>query len=224
LWHIMKIYSCAGVNDFIICGGYRCHVIKDFFASYALHSSDVTFDLKSKSMKVHNNSAEDWRVTVVDTGEHTQTGGRLKRVRSYLDEDQPFCFTYGDAVSDIDITHLVAFHQDHGRLATVTAVLPVARYGRLEIEDKDGQVESFEEKPTGEGGWVSGGFFVLSPKAIDFIMDDNEPWERGPMKTLAARQQLFAYRYDGFWQSMDTQRDKLLLEELWHAEAPWKKW
>jgi glucose-1-phosphate cytidylyltransferase len=224
LWHIMKIYSAHGINDFIICAGYKSHVIKDFFASYALHSSDVTFDLKNKTIQSHNNAAEDWRVTVVDTGEHTQTGGRLKRVQSFLDEDEPFCFTYGDAVSDIDITALVTFHKQHGLLATVTGVLPVARYGRLITDEQSSVVQGFEEKPTGEGGWVSGGFFVLSPKVIDYIPDDHEPWERGPMQILVRRKELAAYQFRGFWQSMDTQRDKILLDELWLRSAPWKKW
>jgi glucose-1-phosphate cytidylyltransferase len=224
LWHIMKIYSHYGIDDFIICCGYKGNVIKEFFANYSLHCSDVTFDLRRNIMQVHQNSSDDWRVTLVDTGEHTQTGGRLKRVQRYVDGEDSFCFTYGDAVSDIDIGQLTAFHRAHGKLATVTAVQPVARFGSLHTEKDSAIVRSFEEKPVGEGGWVSGGFFVLSPKVIDYISDDMEPWERLPMRTLVETGELEAYRHTGFWQCMDTQRDKFHLESLWQQEAPWKKW
>ncbi len=224
LWHIMKIYSHYGINDFIICAGYKSHVIKDFFASYALHSSDVTFHMATGTVETHSNAGEDWRVTVIDTGEHTQTGGRLKRAQRFLDPEEPFCFTYGDAVSDIEIDKLIAFHRDHGRLATVTAVQPAARYGRLEIDETDNRVYAFEEKPLGEGGWVSGGYFVLSPRVLDLIPGDDEPWERAPMRQLAGDGQLAAYPLTGFWQCMDTQRDKITLDEMWHRSAPWKKW
>jgi glucose-1-phosphate cytidylyltransferase len=224
LWHIMKMYSCHGVNDFVVCCGYKGHVIKDFFADYLRYSSDVTFDLRSNRMEVHENRAEDWRVTLVETGDNTQTGGRLKRVRRFLDPDEPFCFTYGDAVSDVNISGLIDFHKQHGRLATVTAVQPAGRFGYLTIDDTDCHVQAFEEKPAGEGGWINGGFFVLSPKAVDYIPDDLEPWERAPLHKLVKDGQLEAYRHTGFWQCMDTQRDKLHLEEMWTQGAPWKKW
>jgi len=224
LWHIMKMYSHHGINDFIVCCGYKGHVIKDFFADYLLYSSDVTFDLRSNTMEVHQNRSENWRVTLVETGENTQTGGRLKRVRHHLTEGEAFCFTYGDAVSDVNISELVAFHQAHGRLGTVTAVQPAGRFGYLSIDAEDSRVRTFEEKPAGEGGWINGGFFVLSPKVIDYIDDDLEPWERRPMHALVKADQLEAYRHSGFWQCMDTQRDKLHLEDMWKQGAPWKKW
>jgi len=224
LWHIMKMYSHYGVDDFLVCCGYKGHVIKDFFANYSLHSSDVTFDLATNRIQVHQNSAESWRVTLVDTGEHTLTGGRLRRVRRFLDPDEPFCFTYSDAVSDIDISRLIAFHYAHGRLATVTAVQPLGRFGWLRTEGNGTNVQSFEEKPAGEGGWISGGFFVLSPKVVDYIEDDMEAWERRPMHRLVSEGELEAYHHSGFWQCMDTQRDKIHLEELWRHGAPWKKW
>jgi glucose-1-phosphate cytidylyltransferase len=224
LWHIMKIYSQHGVEDFVICCGYKGNVIKEFFASYSLHSSDVTFDLRRNSVQVHQNSADNWRVTVVDTGEHTQTGGRLRRVQHFLDDDEAFCFTYGDAVSDVDISRLIAFHRGHGRLATVTAVQPLGRFGSLHTDAGDTLVRSFEEKPAGEGGWINGGFFVLSPRVIDYIADDGEVWEHAPMHSLVRDGELEAYRHPGFWQCMDTQRDKFFLENLWQQGAPWKKW
>jgi glucose-1-phosphate cytidylyltransferase len=224
LWHIMKGYSHYGVDDFIICCGYKGNVIKDFFANFSLYSSDVTYNLRRNTCQVHENGADDWRVTVVDTGELTQTGGRLRRVQRYLETEDAFCLTYGDAVSDIDISKLVAFHSRHGRLATVTAVQPTPRFGSL-ITDGDGtRVQSFEEKPDGEGGWISGGFFVLSPKVIDYVADDMEPWERDPLHRLVTESELEAYRHRGFWQCMDTPRDKGHLEALWQQEPPWKTW
>jgi glucose-1-phosphate cytidylyltransferase len=224
LWHIMKIYSQHGVEDFIICCGYKGNVIKDFFASYPLHSSDVTFDLRRNTVQVHENSADNWRVTVVDTGEHTQTGGRLRRVQRFLAEDDAFCFTYGDAVSDVDIAALIAFHRRHGRLATVTAVQPVGRFGALRTDGDGTNVRAFEEKPAGEGGWINGGFFVLSPRVIDTIADDAAVWEHAPMRRLVRDGELEAFRHAGFWQCMDTQRDKFQLEDLWLRGAPWKTW
>jgi len=224
LWHIMKIYSHHGIDDFIICCGYKGFVIKDFFANYCLHSSDVTFDMRSGEMRIHENRVEQWRVTLVDTGEETQTGGRLKRVQRYLDPDEPFCFTYGDAVSDVNIRAQIAFHRAHGRLGTVTAIQPAGRFGYLSLNNSENRVQSFEEKPPGEGGWINGGFFVLSPKVIETIPDDLEPWERAPMHALVRAGEMEAYRHSGFWQCMDTQRDKLLLEDLWKQGAPWKKW
>ena len=224
LWHILKMYSHHGVDDFIICCGYKGHVIKDFFASYYLHYSDVTFDLRANAMEVHRNSAENWRVTLVDTGEATRTGGRLKRVARYLDPHDDFCFTYGDAVSDVDIGELIKFHRTHGRLATVTAVQPIGRFGNLETKGENSRVTAFEEKPAGDGGWINGGFFVLKPKVLELIPDDMEPWERNPMRTLVAEKQLEAYHHHGFWQCMDTLRDRINLEEMWERGAPWKTW
>jgi glucose-1-phosphate cytidylyltransferase len=224
LWHIMKIYSSYGIDDFIICCGYKGNVIKEFFSNYSLNSSDVTFDLSRNTMQIHKNSSDNWRVTLVDTGEHTQTGGRLKRVQRYVDGEDAFCFTYGDAVSDIDITQLIAFHQAHGRLATVTAVQPLGRFGSLRTEKNSTRVRSFEEKLAGDGGWISGGFFVLSPKVIDYISDDMEPWEREPLHSLVAEGEVEAYHHTGFWQCMDTQRDRLNLESMWQQQPPWKKW
>ena len=224
LWHIMKMYSHYGIEDFIVCCGYKGSVIKEFFANYALNSSNITFDLRRNTMQVHQNSADTWRVTLVDTGENTMTAGRLRRVQQFIDADEPFCFTYGDAVSDIDIGKLVSFHRSHGRLATVTAVQPRGRFGWLSMNDIGTRVQSFEEKPAGEGGWISGGFFVLSPKVIDYITDDMEPWEQGPMHQLVEHGQLEAYQHFGFWQCMDTQRDKSHLESLWENDPPWKTW
>jgi glucose-1-phosphate cytidylyltransferase len=222
LWHIMKIYSAHGVNDFIICAGYKGYVIKEYFANYFLHTSDVTFDLRENQMQVHARRGEPWRVTIVDTGDATQTGGRLKRVASYLG-DETFCFTYGDGVGDIDITRLVTFHKQHGRLATLTAVQPPGRYGVLDIGDDQG-VYQFHEKPAGDGAWINGGFFVLEPRALDYIcLGDPTPWEREPMETLAREGQLAAYKHTGFWRPMDTLRDKRELEALWaEGRAPWK--
>jgi glucose-1-phosphate cytidylyltransferase len=224
LWHIMKIYSHYGIEDFIICCGYKGNIIKEFFSTYSLHYSDVTFDLQRNTIQVHQNSTDNWRVTLVDTGEHTQTGGRLKRVQHFIDPEEPFCLTYGDAVADINITDLIDFHCAHGRLATVTAVQPTGRFGCLETNGHGTRVQSFEEKPAGEGGWVNGGFFVLSPKVIDYVSDDMDVWEREPMHSLVTKGELEAYRHSGFWQCMDTQRDTLHLEDLWQQGAPWKKW
>lgn len=224
LWHIMKIYSHYGISEFIICCGYRGYVIKEYFANYFLHASDVTFDMRSNSMKVHQQNAEPWSVTLVDTGESTMTGGRLKRVASFLEGEGSFCFTYGDGVSDVDIRALIDFHHRSGLKATLTAVLPPGRFGALDIGDGL-QVRSFKEKPKGDGGMINGGFFVLSPDVINLIDDDQCIWERGPLEELASRGQLGAYQHLGFWQPMDTLRDKIHLEELWQGgNAPWKVW
>ena len=222
LWHIMKTFSFYGVNDFIICCGYKGYVIKEYFANYFLHMSDVTFDMCNNKMEVHNNHAESWRVTLVDTGEHTMTGGRLKRVKEYLGEDD-FCFTYGDGVADVNISELIAFHRSQNKLATVTAVQPIGRFGALDLDGDT--VRGFEEKPHGDGGWINGGYFVLSPAVLDNIEDDATMWERAPLEKLATSQQLAAYKHTGFWQPMDTLRDKVHLEELWSTgNAAWKKW
>ncbi len=223
LWHIMKTYSYHGINEFIICCGYKGYVIKEYFANYFLHMSDVTFDMQQNKMEVHHQKAEPWRVTLVDTGDNSMTGGRLKRVASYVKDEEAFCFTYGDGVSDIDITALVRFHQQHGKKATVTAVQPPGRYGALKLDGKS--VRGFIEKPQGDGGWINGGFFVLSPKCIDLIVDDSSTWESEPLSKLAAQDELKAYSHNGFWQPMDTLRDKTHLEELWqNGKAPWKVW
>lgn len=223
LWHIMKMYSAHGVNDFVICCGYKGYVIKEYFANYFLHMSDVTFDMGTQKMEVHRRYAEPWRVTLVDTGEDTLTGGRLKRVASYVDKDDAFCFTYGDGVSDIDIAKCIEFHRAHGKLATITAVAPPGRYGA--IHRTGDRVTGFAEKPRGEGGVINGGFFVLSPEVIDYIGGDGVAWESEPLTRLAADAQLMAYEHEGFWQAMDTLREKNLLEELWASgKAPWKTW
>jgi glucose-1-phosphate cytidylyltransferase len=222
LWHVMKIYSAHGVNDFIICVGYKGYVIKEYFANYFLHMSDVTFDMEHNRMEVHQKFAEPWRVTIVDTGEQTQTGGRLRRVSKYLG-DEAFCFTYGDGVGDVNIRELVSFHRQQKREATVTAVQPPGRYGSLEIEDLE--VRKFLEKPRGDGAWINGGFFVLEPSVVKRITDDGILWERDPMEALARDNQLAAYQHRGFWQPMDTLRDKTHLEALWSSgKAPWKTW
>lgn len=222
LWHIMKIYSSQGVNDFIICLGYKGYVIKEYFANYFLHMSDVTFDMKSNQMQIHHASAEPWTVTLVDTGESSMTGGRLRRVRSYLGEED-FFFTYGDGVADIDLAALKSAHAKGKRMATVTAVLPPGRYGALRLEGD--AVARFEEKPPGETGWINGGFFLLSPKVIDYIAADDTTWEQEPLKRLASEGQLTAYFHKGFWQPMDTLREKNLLDQLWNSgNAPWKTW
>ncbi len=222
LWHIMKIYSAHGIHDFIICLGYRGYVIKEYFANYFLHMSDVTFDMKNNQLEVHQNNAEPWRVTLVDTGDLSMTGGRLKRVRSYLDGED-FCFTYGDGVGDIDITRLVKFHKDSNKLATLTATQPPGRFGALDLDCNS--VLGFHEKPQGDGSWVNGGFFVLSSKVIDYIYDDKTIWEQEPLKKLSEERQLSAFLHEGFWQPMDTLRDKNHLEELWRGNvAPWKVW
>lgn len=223
LWHIMKMYSAHGVNEFIICLGYKGYVIKEYFANYFLHMSDVTFDMTHNRMEVHQQHSESWRVTLVDTGEHSQTGGRLKRVRQYLKDDETFCFTYGDGVADVDITTELAFHKAHGKLATVCAVQPPGRYGAIMREGN--AVHGFKEKPPGDGAWINGGFFVLQPEVIDFIEDDATAWEQKPLETIATNGQLQAFEHHGFWQPMDTLRDRMLLEDLWKSgNAPWKVW
>jgi len=222
LWHIMKIYSAYGLNDFIICCGYKGYMIKEYFAHYFLHMSDVTFDMQNNCMEVHEKHAEPWRVTLVDTGLTTQTGGRLKRVASYLSEED-FCFTYGDGVSNVDIRALIAFHHNHGSLATLTAVKPPGRFGAMEMADT--RIVNFREKPDGDGACINGGFYVLSPGVLDYIEGDQTIWERKPLEKLAAEGQLRAFRHDGFWQCMDTLRDRIVLEELWESgQAPWKIW
>ena len=222
LWHIMKMYSHHGVNDFIVCLGYKGYIIKEYFSNYFLHMSDVTFSMRDNKMEIHQNFAEPWSVTLVDTGEQTMTGGRLKRVAKYLD-DETFCFTYGDGVSDIDISGLIAFHKSSGKQATVTAIQPPGRYGALHIVE--GAVENFQEKPDGDGAWINGGFFVLEPSVIDHIKGDKTVWEQQPLQKLAASGQLSAYQHKEFWQAMDTLREKNLLEELWSSDmAPWKCW
>ncbi|MGE4125610.1 MAG: glucose-1-phosphate cytidylyltransferase [Pusillimonas sp.] len=223
LWHIMKSYSAHGVNDFVICCGYKGYLIKEYFANYFLHMSDVTFDMVHNRMEVHEQKAEPWRVTLVDTGEDTMTGGRLRQAKEYLKDEEAFCFTYGDGVADVDIAASIAFHQAHGKLATVTAVLPPGRFGALAREGD--AVRGFIEKPRGDGGWINGGFFVLSPKVIDYIAADSTSWEYEPMAQLAAENQLQAFEHNGFWQPMDTLREKNLLEDLWACgKAPWKQW
>lgn len=222
LWHIMKLYSVHGVKEFIICCGYKGYIIKEYFANYFLHTSDVTFDISQNRMEVHQQFAEPWHVTLVDTGVATQTGGRIKRVRRYLG-DEDFCLAYGDGVADVDISNLVEFHKSEGKLATVTAIQPPGRFGVLDIDGP--LVRSFQEKPRGEGSWINGGFFVLSPKVVDYIEGDATPWERGPMERLAREGQLNAFYHDGFWQSMDTLRDRHYLESLWQSDkAPWRVW
>lgn len=223
LWHIMKSYSAHGVNDFIICCGYKGYIIKEYFANYFLHMSDVSFDMQSNRMEVHQQKAEPWRVTLVDTGENTLTGGRLKRVENYLRDEDSFCFTYGDGVSNVNISEEIAFHKRHGNLATVLAVQPPGRYGALKINGE--MVAGFSEKPPGDGGLINGGFFVLSPKCLELISGDQSSWEGEPLTRLAANGQLMAFEHKGFWQPMDTLREKNLLEELWASgKAPWKVW
>lgn len=223
LWHIMKIYSSHGINDFIICCGYRGYIIKEYFANYFLHQSDVTFNMKNNTMQVHQKRVEPWKITLVDTGENTMTGGRLLQVVDYIKNEKYFLFTYGDGVSDIDITASVKFHRQHGKMATLTATYSPGRFGALEI--KENIVESFEEKPRGDGALINGGFFVLSPKALDYIEDNNTVWEQEPLKILAENGELMAFQHPGFWQPLDTLRDKNYLEELWaKGKAPWKIW
>ena len=223
LWHILKMYSAHGINDFVICCGYKGYMIKEYFANYFLHMSDVTFDMQNNEMQVHQRKAEPWRVTLVDTGDNTFTGGRLKRVAAHVEHEEAFCFTYGDGVADVDIAALIAFHRAHGKLATVTAVQPAGRYGALALNGST--VTGFSEKPKGDGGWINGGFFVLAPKCIDLIEGDETSWESKPLERLAAELQLHAYEHAGFWQPMDTLRDRNHLEELWASgQAPWKMW
>lgn len=226
LWHIMKIYSAYGVNDFIICCGYKGYVIKEYFANYFLHMSDVTFHMKDNSMSVHQNNAEPWTVTLVDTGENTLTGGRLKRVRDYVKDEDAFCFTYGDGVGNVNISSLVAFHEQHGKQATLTATRPPGRYGALKFSLNDNDaVDHFQEKPDGDGDWINGGFFVLNPSVIDRIDGDQSSWEGKTLIDIANDGQLTAYKHSGFWQPMDTLREKVMLNELWNSgKAPWKVW
>jgi glucose-1-phosphate cytidylyltransferase len=223
LWHIMKCYSAHGINEFVICCGYKGYVIKEYFANYFLHTSDVTFDMQHNTMEVHQRYAEPWKVTLVDTGENTMTGGRLKRVAEYVKNEEAFCFTYGDGVSDVNITELLAFHKAQNVKATLTAAIPPGRFGALDMADS--KVKSFREKPQGDGAMINGGFFVLSPDVIDYITDDQTTWERDPLERLAEEGQLAAFHHNGFWQPMDTLRDKIHLEELWQSgKAPWKVW
>jgi len=222
LWHIMKIYSHYGLNDFIICCGYKGYVIKEYFANYFLHTSDVTFDMKTNKMEIHQNSSEPWKVTLVDTGEETMTGGRIKRIKDYIGKED-FCLTYGDGVANVDISKLLEFHKKHGGLATLTATQPPGRFGALNLSGE--KVKSFQEKPEGDGNWINGGFFVLNHKAIDLITDDKTVWEKGPMEALAKDGNLHVYFHGGFWQPMDTLRDKNYLEDLWqNGKAPWRLW
>ena len=222
LWHIMKNYSTYGINDFVIPCGYKGYIIKEYFANYFLHMSDVTFDMKNNSMEVHNKHAEPWKITLVDTGINTMTGGRLKRIKSYLD-DESFCFTYGDGLSDVKIDELILFHKQNNRFATVTAIQPPGRFGTLNIDND--RVLDFEEKPSGDGNWINGGFFVLEPKIFDYINDDSTVWEHEPLEKLSNENKLSAYKHTGFWHPLDTLRDKNFLEEMWKTgKAPWKKW
>lgn len=224
LWHIMKMYSSHGVNDFIICCGYKGYVIKEYFANYFLHMSDVTFSMRDNSMNVHQNNAEPWSVTLVDTGERTLTGGRLKMVRDYLLGEEAFCFTYGDGLSDVNITELIRFHREQGRMATLTATRPPGRFGAIKFGEGN-SVDHFQEKPEGDGSWINGGFFVLDPKTIDRIDGGQTSWEAEPLAGLARDSELSAFRHSGFWQPMDTLRDKNMLDELWRSgKAPWKTW
>ena len=224
LWHILKIYSHYGINDFIICCGYKGYIIKEYFANYFLHMSDVTFDMSRNTMEVHERHAEPWRVTLVDTGEETMTGGRIKRVASYVEHDDAFCLTYGDGVSDVSNSELIAFHHERGGLATLTATFPPGRFGALDIR-ADHRVMTFKEKPEGDGAMINGGFFVLSPKVLNLLKDDKTIWEQEPLETLATRGQLSAFSHHGFWQPMDTLRDRVRLENLWQSgKAPWKVW
>ena len=223
LWHIMKMYASHGINDFVICCGYKGYVIKEYFANYFLHMSDVTFNMRDNSMEVHNKRAEPWNVTLVDTGDHSMTGGRLRRVRDYVQGEEAFCFTYGDGVGDINISETIRFHKAHSKAATLTAAYPPGRFGALDIRQR--QVMSFKEKPKGDGVMINGGFFVLSPIVLNYLTDDSTVWEQDPLNNLASDGQLMAYEHNGFWQPMDTLRDKNLLEELWESgKAPWKTW
>jgi glucose-1-phosphate cytidylyltransferase len=224
LWHIMKIYSHFGITDFIICCGYKGYVIKEYFANYFLHNSDVTYDLSKNSFHLHDTKSEPWKVTLVDTGDDTMTGGRLKRVKNYIGDDDRFCFTYGDGLGDVNISRLIEIHKESGKLATLTATRPPGRYGALTFSD-GATVKSFREKPVGEGSWINGGFFVLETAALDYIKGDSVSWEEGPLHRLAEDQELNSYKHDGFWQPMDTLREKNLLNTLWNTgKAPWKMW
>jgi len=224
LWHIMKIYSQFGICDFIVCCGYKSQVIKDYFSKYALYHSDVTFDMKTNGIEIHKNGVENWRITLVETGESTMTGGRIKRVKDYIG-NETFCLTYGDGVGDIDIQKLINFHKTQGKLATVTAVQPPGRFGAFYLKQDEDKVTNFQEKPKGDGVWISAGFFVLEPKVLDYIKDDTTVWEKGPLEKLSTEGQLCAYRHEGFWQPVDTLRDKITLENLWQGDnPPWKVW
>ena len=224
LWHIMKIYSAAGINDFIICLGYKGYVIKEYFATYSLHMSDVTFDMRKNKTEIHQNGAEPWRITLVDTGKDTMTGGRIKRIKEYIG-DETFCLTYGDGVTDLDLRKLITFHQQQKTLATLTAVQPPGRFGAFSLERSQNKISTFKEKPQGDGAWINGGFFVLEPEVMDYIDGDSAVWEREPMENLAQGGMLSAYKHSGYWQNMDTLRDKNVLEELWESgKAPWKIW
>jgi glucose-1-phosphate cytidylyltransferase len=224
LWHIMKIYSSHNINEFIICCGYKGHLIKEYFANYSLHQSDVTFNLVDNSVSIHQNKTEPWKVTLVNTGQNTMTGSRLKLVKSYIKDEEDFCFTYGDGVADINITKLLKFHQNHGKQATLTAVRPPGRYGALKLASND-KVINFKEKPEGDESWINGGFFILKPDVIDLIKDNNVSWELNPLNELAINNQLYAFKHHGFWQPMDTLREKNLLNDLWNKNnAPWKIW
>ena len=223
LWHIMKIYSFYGINEFIICCGYKGYIIKEYFANYFLHQSDVTFDMSSNEMKIHKKRAEPWKVTLIDTGEQTMTGGRVKRIKDFISKDEDFCLTYGDGLANLDINKLLDFHKKHGKLATVTSVYPPGRFGAVEI--KDSKVVSFREKPAGEGGFINGGFFVLKPKVLKYIEGDNIIWEKEPLNNLTKDGELMAFKHKEFWQPMDTLREKNYLEKLWNSDkAPWKLW
>jgi glucose-1-phosphate cytidylyltransferase len=223
IWHIMKLYSAHGVSDFIVCLGYKGYLIKEYFANYFLHTADVTIDLRNgNAMEIHQNWSEPWRITLVETGAETQTGGRLKAIRRYLNDNEPFCFTYGDGLASIDISDLIQFHRDHGKKATISAVAPPGRFGALEFEGD--MVRSFKEKPDGDGGLINGGFFVADPSVLDLVDGPETAWEQEPLEQLAAAGELVAYRHSGFWQPMDTLRDKVHLEELWRNGAPWKCW
>jgi glucose-1-phosphate cytidylyltransferase len=224
LWHIMKIYSAHGINEFVICLGYKGYMIKEYFANYYRHMSDVTFDFSNNSETIHSNNAEKWKVTLVDTGDESMTGGRVKRIYDYIKNDESFCLTYGDGVSDVNISDLIKFHKAHGKLATVTAIQPPGRFGALHIDDKN-NVADFHEKPNGDGSFINGGFFVLSPKVVKYIAEDKTFWEQEPLRNLASEDQLTAFKHNGFWQPMDTLRDKTHLEDLWKSgKAPWKIW
>lgn len=224
LWHIMKIYSAHGINDFIICCGYKGYIIKEYFANYFLHMSDVTFDMRFNQMNIHSGYAEPWRVTLVNTGDNTMTGGRLKKVREHLG-NETFCFTYGDGVSNINITELIKFHQEQNTLATLSAVQPAGRFGAISLGNEQTKITNFREKPEGDGAWINGGYFVLEPEVINFIADDTTVWEKDPLEKLAEMKELSAFKHNGFWQPMDTLRDKHYLEDLWKSgKAPWQVW
>lgn len=224
LWHIMKIYSAHGINDFIICLGYKGYVIKEYFANYYRHTSDITFDLANNSEIIHNNNAEKWKVTLVDTGEETMTGGRIKRIKDYIKDDEAFCLTYGDGVADVNISELIEFHKAHKKLATLTATVPPGRFGALHVNGNN-EIIAFQEKPQGDGNIINGGFFILSPRVLDYIEGDETSWEKDPLTKLAQDSHLMAFRHEKFWQPMDTLRDKNYLEELWDSKkAPWKIW